>query len=114
MSPITTYILDTASGKPGAGISVTLESRSHTAGWHKIAEGVTNNDGRHNELLPNREALAPGYYRLVFDTGTYYLAQGVECFFPQIAITFVVKNVMDHYHLPLAVSPFGYSVYRGQ
>lgn len=114
MSPITTYVLDTATGKPGAGIAVALEGKSHTSGWHVIAQGVTNLDGRLNDLSIRPEGFTPGYYRLVFETGAYYLTQGIECFFPQVVLTFVVKNTMDHYHVPLVVGPFGYSAYRGQ
>jgi len=113
MSPITTHILDTTSGKPGAGIPVVLERKTHTAGWQTIAEGVTDLDGRLNDLLSENEAFMPGHYRLLFETGAYFLTLGVECFFPQITVSFVVKDPIPHYHLPLLLSPFGYSTYRG-
>lgn len=113
MSAITTHILDTASGKPGAGIPVVLERKTHSAGWQAIAEGMTDIDGRVNDLLSTREAFLPGHYRLIFEIGPYFLMQSVECFFPQISISFVVKDPIQHYHVPLLLSPFGYSTCRG-
>lgn len=113
MSSITTHILDTTSGRPGIGIPVVLERKTHTSGWQPIAEGLTDIDGRINDLLSPREAFLPGHYRLIFETGPYFLLQNIECFFPQISINFVVKDPLEHYHVPLLLSPFGYSTYRG-
>ncbi len=113
MSSITTHVLDTASGQPGAGISVVLERKTHSAGWQKIAEGMTNADGRINDLLPHSEAFLPGHYRLIFESGPYFLVHDREVFFPQISIMFVVKDPIQHYHVPLLLSPFGFSTYRG-
>ena len=113
MSAITTHVLDTASGKPGAGISVSLERKTHSAGWQKLAEGMTDANGRLNDLLPTSEAFLPGHYRLIFETGPYFLINNREGFFPQISITFVVKDPAQHYHVPLLLSPFGFSTYRG-
>jgi 5-hydroxyisourate hydrolase len=113
MSPITTHILDIASGSPAAGIPVVLERKTHSAGWQNIADGMTNADGRINDLMPADEAFLPGHYRLTFDTSAYYLVRGVECFFPQVTIGFVVKDPQQHYHVPLLLSPFGYTTYRG-
>ena len=113
MSAITTYILDTMSGKAGAGIPVVLERKTHSAGWQAIAEGMTDIDGRVDDLLSTREAFLPGHYRLIFEIGPYFLMNSIECFFPQIVINFVVKDPMQHYHVPLLLSPFGYSTYRG-
>ena len=113
MSAITTHILDTSTGRPGAGIPVVLERKTHSVGWQAIAEGMTNSDGRLNDLLNPREAFLPGHYRLIFEIGPYFLLQSIECFFPQITISFVVKDPMQHFHVPLQLSPFGYSTYRG-
>ena len=113
MSAITTHVLDTASGLPGVGISVVLERKTHSAGWQKMAEGMTDANGRLNDLLPPSEAFLPGHYRLVFETGTYFLVNNREGFFPQVSITFVVKDPAQHYHVPLLLSPFGFSAYRG-
>ena len=113
MSGITTHILDTTSGRPGAGIPVVLERKTHSAGWQAIAEGITDINGRIDDLLSPRDVFLPGHYRLIFEIGPYFLLQSVECFFPQVAINFVVKDPMQHYHIPLLLNPFGYSTYRG-
>ncbi|MEO6050731.1 MAG: hydroxyisourate hydrolase [Pyrinomonadaceae bacterium] len=113
MSAITTHIIDMTSGQPGAGIPVTLERKTHSAGWQSVAEGMTDADGRINDLLFVKEAFLPGHYRLIIETGSYFLLRDIECFFPQITISFVVKDTMRHYHVPLLLSPFGYSTYRG-
>ena len=113
MSAITTHILDITSGKPGAGIPVMLERKTHSAGWQSIAHGMTDIDGRVNDLLSTREAFLPGHYRLIFEIGPYFLLQNVECFYPQVTVSFVVKDPNQRYHVPLLMSPFGYSTYRG-
>ena|SRR5436190_17048626 len=113
MSAITTHILDTTSGKPGAGIPVVLERKTHTSGWQTVADGITDIDGRVNDLLPTTEAFLPGHYRLTFDTGGYFAMRTMECFFPLVTVGFAVKDPTQHYHVPLLLSPFGYSTYRG-
>lgn len=113
MSAITTHILDTTSGTPGVGISAVLERKTHTVGWQVIAEGITDIDGRINDFLSTREAFLPGHYRLIFEIGPYFLLKNIECFFPQVTVSFVVKDAMQHYHVPLLLSPFGYTTYRG-
>lgn len=113
MSAITTHVLDMTAGKPGAGIAVVLERKADTAGWQTIAERVTDVDGRVKDLLSSSESFLPGDYRLTFDTGGYFATKGVECFFPLVTIGFVVKDTGQHYHVPLLLSPFGYSTYRG-
>jgi 5-hydroxyisourate hydrolase len=114
MSPITTQVLDTANGKPAAGIAAVLERKTHTAGWQAIAEGTTDLDGRINDLLSTKEAFLPGHYRFIFETGAYYLLQGTESFFPQVTVSFAVKDPMQHYHVPVLVSPFSYTAFRGR
>ncbi len=113
MSSITTHVLDTSTGLPGAAILVVLERKTHSAGWQKIAEGITNAEGRLNDLLSPSEAFLPGLYRLIFETGPHFLLQDQEGFFPQVSIMFVVKDPVEHYHVPLLLSPFGYTTYRG-
>ncbi len=114
MSAITTHILDTTTGRPGSGISVVLERKTHTSGWQPMAEGISDIDGRINDLLSTKEAFLPGHYRFIFEIGPYFLLQGIDCFFPQITVSFVVKDSMQHYHVPVLLSPFGYSTYRGR
>ncbi len=113
MSAITTHILDTTSGQPGAGIPVVLERKTHSSGWQNVAEGITDMDGRVNDLLSATEAFLPGHYRLTFDTGGYFAMQNLESFFPLVIVGFAVKDPDQHYHVPLLLSPFGYSTYRG-
>ena len=85
----------------------------HTRQVQDIADGITDVDGRINDLLSVNTVFLPGHYRLIFETGAYYLLSDIECFFPQITISFVVKDPLQHYHVPLLLSPFGYSTYRG-
>lgn len=113
MKAITTHVLDTTTGRPGAGIPVMLERKTQTVGWQVVAEALTDIDGRIHELLPTKDAFLPGHYRLIFETGAYFLMRNIECFFPQVTISFVVEDTTQHYHVPLLLSPFGYSTYRG-
>lgn len=100
MAGITTHVLDTARGKPAAGLRITLIRDDAT-----LFDGVTDNDGR-ARLLERTEA---GVYRVTFDTGSY----NPDGFFPSVSIDFRIENVEQHYHVPLLISPFGYSTYRG-
>jgi len=112
MSPLTTHVLDLRLGKPAARVGVYLEKRDALGGWHAVASGATNDDGRIANLL-EPGTLTQGRHRLTFETGAYFDAQGVEHFFPQIAVEFEIAVVDRHYHVPLLLSPFGYSTYRG-
>lgn len=113
MSPITTHVLDTARGRPAAGIRVSLERRGAGDGWASLAAGVTNVDGRIMDLLPDAPLLDPGTYRLTFETGAYFAAQGVAGFYPVVPVVFELRAAGDHTHVPLLLSPYGYSTYRG-
>ena len=113
MSPITTHVLDTARGRPAGGVQVQLESGDGAGGFVLLGRGATDADGRCQTLLPDQHRLAPGVYRLRFDTGAWFAAQGLEAFFPSVEIVFELKTVERHYHVPLLLSPFGYSTYRG-
>ncbi|WP_103350132.1 hydroxyisourate hydrolase [Amycolatopsis sp. CA-128772] len=104
MSLVTTHVLDTATGRPAPGIAVRFE----TAGGKPIAEGRTDDDGRIRDLGP--ETLEPGTYRLVFDTGAYL---GPDAFFPEVTLAFRISDPAAHHHVPLLLSPFAYSTYRG-
>jgi len=109
---ITTHVLDTAIGRPAEGVTVILEMRQKT-GWSPIARGITEANGRLDTLMEGRET-APGTYRLTFDIGEYHRGQGIHVpFFPEAKITFNVREVTAHYHVPLLLSPYGYSTYRG-
>ena len=108
MSAITTHVLDTSRGRPASGVSIRLERGSEVMG-----RGETDEDGRLRTLLPAGVALDAGAYRLVFDTGAWFAAQGVDAFSPEVAVDFTVRDGTQHYHVPLLLSPFGYSTYRG-
>jgi 5-hydroxyisourate hydrolase len=107
MSPITTHVLDTAKGCPAANIAVTLEY-SNQGNWLKIASGITDIDGRIMNWLD--ENIQAGEYRISFDTDTYLQGKG---FFPTVVIHFKIDKPKQHYHVPLLLSPYGYSTYRG-
>ena len=110
MSGITTHVLDTSRGCPAAGVPVMLE-RAVDSVWQPVGHGTTDADGRARDLLSS--APEAGSYRLSFDTGAYFRAAGEAAFYPEVSVTFVVADGEEHYHLPLLLSPFGYSTYRG-
>lgn len=113
MSAITTHVLDTARGRPAAGVPVYLEWVSGERGPGVIGRGVTDADGRLRTLLPPEAGLQPGTYRLVFDTDAYFAERRQEAFYPEVSIVFTVRDAGEHYHVPLLLSPYGYSTYRG-
>lgn len=108
---ITTHVLDTAIGKPARAVPVRLELEDG-GGWRELGAGVTDDDGRLRTLTP-AGPVAPGRYRISFDTGAYFAALGVTGFFPVAEIQFVIVDGAAHYHVPLLLSPYGYSTYRG-
>ncbi len=108
---ISTHILDLARGTGGANVPVRLERRDGAGTWAKVADASTDANGRVRSFGPS-ESFAPGTYRLAFDM-TRYAAGPATPFFPEIVITFSVTDAGAHYHVPVAVSPFGYSTYRG-
>lgn len=112
-SPITTHVLDLATGRPASGVVVTLARIEADDRARPLASGTTDLDGRIRDLLPPGHALDPGTYRLRFATRDYFAAQGVQSFHPTVAIDFAVDDPGGHYHVPLLLSPFGYSTYRG-
>lgn len=115
MAKITTHVLDTARGRPAAGVAVVLERRLHTAtgsSFERVREAATDDDGR-VKTLTDPDGVPAGTYRLTFDVGGYYQSLGQESFYPDAAITFVVKDAAQHFHVPLLLAPFGYSTYRG-
>jgi 5-hydroxyisourate hydrolase len=113
MSAITTHVLDTGRGLPAMGVAVLLERADEAGQMQTLARGVTDSDGRLRDLLPEDEALEPGTYRLSFDTGGYFTATSVEGFYPEVSIVFSAREGETHYHVPLLLSPYGYSTYRG-
>lgn len=110
MSTITTHILDTALGKPAAGVMIVLE-QVQAETWQLLASGVTNADGRLGELTP--QPLAPGHYRLTAKIGDYFAADGRETLYVNVQIDFVIAASGNHYHLPFLITPWSWSTYRG-
>lgn len=109
---ISTHILDTTRGRPAAGVPVTLEQLGDGA-WGHVGKGTTDADGRIKSLLPDGFELKAGTFRISFDVAWYFEKQGVQSFYPGVVITFVVRNPVEHHHVPLLLNPFGYSTYRG-
>jgi 5-hydroxyisourate hydrolase len=121
MSTVSTHVLDSALGRPAAGVPVRLEylgsggpagaSADGDGGPEQVAAAVTDADGRVSELGPG--GLRPGTYRVVFDTAAYFAHSGQRAFYPEVAISFFVDSADGHYHVPLVLSPFAYATYRG-
>ena len=109
---ITTHILDLSSGKPAAGVRVALE-RLEDAQRIPIASGVTDADGRLRDWLEPGTAATGGVYELTFETGAYFRSRGIQSFHPRVSVIVEITNPGQHYHVPLLVSPFGYTTYRG-
>ena len=110
MSAVTTHVLDTSLGRPAAGVGVRLDRVSGGV-VQEIASGATDDDGRIRDLGPDR--IESGTYRLTFDTAAYAASSGQDCFFPEVTITFAITDPTAHHHVPLLLSPFAYSTYRG-
>jgi 5-hydroxyisourate hydrolase len=113
VSAITTHVLDTSRGRPAARVPVALDYSVDRDEWRLIGRGETDGDGRLRTLMPEGATLAPGLYRLSFDTRPYFDALGLPCFYPQIIVVFEPAAGEAHYHVPLLLSPFGYTTYRG-
>ena len=108
MSAITTHVLDTSLGRPAAGVTVSLERDGV-----ELGRGITDNDGRCRTLLVDGVRPACGLHRLTFDVGAYFASGGRTTFFPTVEIVFEVTAPAEHHHVPLLLSPFAYSTYRG-
>ena len=114
---ITTHVLDTSIGHPAVGVGVVLERGGKASEWQVVGHGETDGDGRLRTLVPDETPLQAGLYRLVFDARRYFESRGVRAFFPLVIVTFEVAHdvakTAAHYHVPLLLSPFGYTTYRG-
>jgi 5-hydroxyisourate hydrolase len=106
---ISTHVLDTMRGTPAAGLAVALHRREPDGDWKEVAQSVTDADGRVPELT--EEELEPGEYRLEFDTRPYFERSGLNAFYPAVSVVFNFEE--GHLHVPLLLSPFGYTTYRG-
>jgi 5-hydroxyisourate hydrolase len=113
MKGISTHVLDLGRGKPAQDVTVHLERREAAGNWRLLASGQTDQDGRCAPLLPEGEVLTPGVYRLAFNTGNYYVLQKVDSLYPIVEIVFQVREGEERFHIPLLLSPNGYTTYRG-
>mmetsp|Transcript_25991 Transcript_25991/g.43829 ORF Transcript_25991/g.43829 Transcript_25991/m.43829 type:complete len:124 (+) Transcript_25991:48-419(+) len=118
--PITFHILDTAGGTPAEGIRVNLHANVNQEAvndgfkWEPIGDAVTNSDGRGSGLIPeDMKVMKPGVYRMTFHTMEYFEARGTPCFYPKVEVIFKIEDPSQHFHVPLLLSPFGYSTYKG-
>ena len=112
-SPLTTHVLDTADGRPAAGIVTQLARLDDANHWQPLAESTTDADGRSASLLAGQSTLAPGTYRLTFQVAAYFQARQVESIYSAIPVVFTIQSPQEHLHVPLLLSPFGYTTYRG-
>ena len=113
MSAVTTHVLDLSTGRPAAGVEVHLDRLADTGEWSRLGEGETDIDGRLRTLLAGNTPLATGTYRLVFGTGAYFSRLNVPTLYPHVTVVFNASQSETHYHVPLLLSPYGYSTYRG-
>ena len=112
MSQITTHILDTTRGLPAANVPITLFLQVNGE-WQEISTGLTNTDGRIGDLLKSDLVLDAGIYRMHFDTKSYFNANNEQGFYPFVDIVFEIDDSGSHYHIPLLLTAYGYSTYRG-
>jgi 5-hydroxyisourate hydrolase len=113
MKRISTHVLDLIHGKPAKDVPVRLEKRDTLGDWRLLTSARTDQDGRCPQLLPEDENLSAGGYRLIFDTGSYYALQKIDVLYPVVEVTFVAREGESHLHIPLLLSPNGYTTYRG-
>ncbi len=112
MATLSTHVLDTTLGRPAAGLALSLQHRDAEGEWQPLSAGVTDADGRIPKTTLAPDGLAPGVYQLVFETGPYLLRVHGKSFYPYVPIVFEVVED-QHYHVPLLLSPFAFSTYRG-
>lgn len=112
-SLITTHVLDISRGRPAHGIPVKLERQSSPGVWSELGHSLTDVDGRIADLLPEQGKLSAGIYRLTFETASYYQSIGIYSLYPYVTVVFELQDGVTRQHIPLLLSPFGYSTYRG-
>jgi len=113
MSTISTHILDISRGAPAGGVAVHLDLQNTNESWTELSHAWTDEDGRVKPFFLVEEPLSGGTYRLVFDTEPYFAGLNIEFFYPQVTVVFKIDDAAQHYHVPLLISPYGYSTYRG-
>jgi 5-hydroxyisourate hydrolase len=113
MKRISTHVLDLIHGKPAAAVPVRLEKQNDSGTWQLLASAHTDQDGRCPQLSPQDDAFSAGVYRLTFETGTYFAQQKIATLYPVVEVTFRAQEGESHFHIPLLLSPNGYTTYRG-
>ena len=113
MKRISTHVLDLVHGKPAKDMPVRLEKQISTGDWRLLTSTHTDHEGRCPQLLPDEADLSPGIYCLIFDTGSYFTRQKIAALYPVVEVTFQVQDGESHFHIPLLLSPNGYTTYRG-
>lgn len=111
-NPLSVHVLNIENGLPSPGVHVTLEKKDGND-WEALSEAETNAQGRVTALYPEGESLESGTYRVTFETGDWFEKHDTESFFPEIPVIFQMDGELEHYHIPLLLSPYGYSTYRG-
>lgn len=111
-NPLSVHVLNLQDGLPSPGVSVTLEKQTGGS-WKALSKAETNEQGRIPALYPKDEALETGTYRVTFKTGDWFKAHDAKTFFPEVPVVFQVDGTVPHYHIPLLLSPYGFSTYRG-
>ncbi|KAG2176595.1 hypothetical protein INT44_007259 [Umbelopsis vinacea] len=113
-SPVTCHVLIASTGIPGKNVAVKIEQLDQaTADFKVLSTSQTNDDGRCPTLLPANHQIEKGIYRVTFETKSYFESQGQACFYPYVQIVFELANPEQHYHIPLLISPYSYTTYRG-
>jgi 5-hydroxyisourate hydrolase len=113
MKGISTHILDLVHGRPATNVTVRLEKQGEAGDWQLLTSARTDQDGRCARLLSEGEVPSAGVYRLRFDTAGYFAAQGLQCLYPVVELTFTAREGESHFHIPLLLSPNGFTTYRG-
>jgi 5-hydroxyisourate hydrolase len=113
MKRISTHILDLVQGKPATAVPVRLEKQNDNGDWRLLTAARTDQDGRCAQLLPEEEDLSEGIYRLTFETGSYFALRKIDALHPVVEVTFQVQQGDSHFHLPVLLTPNGYTTYRG-
>ena len=111
-NPLSVHVLNLDNGLPSANVKVVLETQQNNQ-WVEINSGTTNEQGRIAELYPKDTALQKGIYKVTFKTGDWFRQKNQRSFFPEVPVVFVIDGSLEHYHIPLLISPYGYSTYRG-
>ena len=113
MKRISTHVLDLVRGKPAVAVGVRLEKQNGSGTWQVLGSSQTDQDGRCPQLLPQDDALVAGAYRLTFETGDYFALQKIATLYTVVEVTFRAQEGESHFHIPLLLSPNGYTTYRG-